>query len=106
VLQAWDVPAGTPFVHAMDQAIQHTRHTLLVLSPAYLRSQMASCSNGVRQALQEATSGAQPQPSSIVIASGRRSDTARIATDSEHVCRHRCLKHMRCTMNHLQYLNR
>jgi TIR domain len=25
----------------MDQAVQHTRHVLLVLSPAYLRSEMA-----------------------------------------------------------------
>jgi TIR domain len=33
--------AGTAFVHAMDQAVQHTRHVLLVLSPAYLRSEMA-----------------------------------------------------------------
>jgi TIR domain len=41
VLQAWDMPAGTAFVHAMDQAVQATRHTLLVLSPAYLRSAMA-----------------------------------------------------------------
>jgi tetratricopeptide (TPR) repeat protein len=41
VLQAWDMPAGTAFVHAMDQAIQTTRHTILVLSPAYLRSEMA-----------------------------------------------------------------
>jgi tetratricopeptide (TPR) repeat protein len=41
VLQAWDMPAGTAFVHAMDQAIQTTRHTILVLSAAYLRSEMA-----------------------------------------------------------------
>ena len=41
LLQAWDMPAGTAFVHAMDQAVQRTRHTLLVLSPAYLRSAMA-----------------------------------------------------------------
>jgi tetratricopeptide (TPR) repeat protein len=41
LLQAWDMPAGTAFVHAMDQAVQRTRHTLLVLSPAYLRSPMA-----------------------------------------------------------------
>jgi TIR domain len=40
VLQAWDMPPGTAFVHAMDQAVQHTRHILLVLSPAYLRSEM------------------------------------------------------------------
>jgi tetratricopeptide (TPR) repeat protein len=40
LLQAWDMPAGTAFVHVMDQAVQHTRHTLLVLSPAYLRSAM------------------------------------------------------------------
>jgi hypothetical protein len=40
VLQAWDMPPGTAFVHAMDQAVQHTRQTLLVLSPAYLRSAM------------------------------------------------------------------
>ncbi len=41
VLQAWDMPAGTAFVHAMDQAVQTTHHTILVLSPAYLRSEMA-----------------------------------------------------------------
>jgi tetratricopeptide (TPR) repeat protein len=41
LLQAWDMPAGTAFVHAMDQAVQHTRHTILVLSSAYLRSAMA-----------------------------------------------------------------
>jgi tetratricopeptide (TPR) repeat protein len=41
VLQAWDMPAGTAFVHAMDQAVQHTRRVVLVLSPAYLRSAMA-----------------------------------------------------------------
>jgi tetratricopeptide (TPR) repeat protein len=41
VLQAWDMPAGTAFIHAMDQAVQQTRHVVLVLSPAYLRSQMA-----------------------------------------------------------------
>jgi tetratricopeptide (TPR) repeat protein len=41
LLQVWDMPAGTAFVHAMDQAVQRTRHTLLVLSPAYLRSAMA-----------------------------------------------------------------
>jgi hypothetical protein len=41
VLQAWDMPAGTAFVHAMDQAVQTTRHVVLVLSPAYLRSEMA-----------------------------------------------------------------
>jgi tetratricopeptide (TPR) repeat protein len=40
VLQAWDMPAGTAFVHAMNQAVQQTHHTLLVLSPAYLRSEM------------------------------------------------------------------
>jgi hypothetical protein len=40
LLQAWDMPAGTAFVHVMDQAVQHTRHTVLVLSPAYLRSPM------------------------------------------------------------------
>jgi tetratricopeptide (TPR) repeat protein len=40
LLQAWDMPAGTAFVHAMDQAVQHTRHTILVLSPTYLRSEM------------------------------------------------------------------
>jgi hypothetical protein len=41
LLQAWDMPPGTAFIHAMDQAVQHTHHTLLVLSPAYLRSEMA-----------------------------------------------------------------
>ena len=40
LLQAWDMPAGTAFVHVMDQAVRHTRHTMLVLSPAYLRSPM------------------------------------------------------------------
>ena len=41
LLQAWDMPAGTAFVHVMDQAVQRTRHTVLVLSSAYLRSSMA-----------------------------------------------------------------
>jgi hypothetical protein len=41
LLQAWDMPAGSAFVHAMDQAARNARHTLLVLSPAYLRSRMA-----------------------------------------------------------------
>ena len=41
LLQAWDMPAGTAFVHAMDRAVQKSRHTVLVLSPAYLRSEMA-----------------------------------------------------------------
>ena len=41
LLQAWDMPAGTAFVHAMDHAVKYTRHVLLVLSPAYLRSAMA-----------------------------------------------------------------
>jgi tetratricopeptide (TPR) repeat protein len=40
LLQAWDMPPGTAFVHEMDQAIQTTRHTVLVLSRAYLRSAM------------------------------------------------------------------
>jgi tetratricopeptide (TPR) repeat protein len=40
VFQAWDMPPGTAFVHAMDQAVQHTRRILLVLSPAYMRSEM------------------------------------------------------------------
>jgi hypothetical protein len=40
VLQAWDMPPGTAFVHAMDQAVQHARRILLVLSPAYQRSEM------------------------------------------------------------------
>jgi TIR domain len=41
VLQAWDMPAGTACVHAMDQVVQATRHVVLVLSPAYLRSGMS-----------------------------------------------------------------
>jgi TIR domain len=40
LLQAWDMPPGTVFAHVMHQAIMTTRHTLLVLSPAYLRSAM------------------------------------------------------------------
>jgi TIR domain len=47
VLQAWDMPAGTAFVHAMDQAVQHARHLLLMLSPAYLRSAMAAVGGAV-----------------------------------------------------------
>jgi hypothetical protein len=31
VPQAWDMPAGTAFVHAMDQVVQHTRRTILAL---------------------------------------------------------------------------
>jgi hypothetical protein len=38
-LQAWHMPPGSSFVHAMDEALQCSRHTLLILSPAYLRSQ-------------------------------------------------------------------
>jgi hypothetical protein len=34
------MPPGTAFAHAMDQAVQTTRHVVLVLSPAYLRSAM------------------------------------------------------------------
>jgi TIR domain len=41
VLQAWDMPAGTAFMHAMDQAVQSSRYVVLVLSPAYLRSELA-----------------------------------------------------------------
>jgi TIR domain/NB-ARC domain len=41
LLQAWDMPPGTAFVHEMDQAVQTTRHIAVVLSPAYLRSAMA-----------------------------------------------------------------
>ena len=33
LLQAWDMPAGTAFVHAMDQAVQTARHTILVPVP-------------------------------------------------------------------------
>lgn len=40
VLQAWDMPPGSSFVHTMDEALNRTRHTLLILSPAYLRSAM------------------------------------------------------------------
>jgi hypothetical protein len=39
LLQAWDMPPGVAFVHEMDQAIQGTKHTLVVLSPAYLLSE-------------------------------------------------------------------
>jgi tetratricopeptide (TPR) repeat protein len=38
LLQAWDMPAGTAFLHEMDRAVQATQRMLLVLSPAYLRS--------------------------------------------------------------------
>ena len=41
MLQAWDMPPGTAFVHVMDHATQTARHTVLVLSPAYLRSTMS-----------------------------------------------------------------
>jgi tetratricopeptide (TPR) repeat protein len=41
MLQAWDMPAGTAFLHTMDQAVQTTHHVVLVLSSAYLRSEMA-----------------------------------------------------------------
>lgn len=39
-LQAWDTPPGTAFAHATDHAATTSRHTLLVLSPTYLRSAM------------------------------------------------------------------
>jgi TIR domain len=41
LLQAWDMPPGSAFVHTMHQAVQHARHVMPVLSPAYLRSPMA-----------------------------------------------------------------
>jgi tetratricopeptide (TPR) repeat protein len=41
VLQAWHMPPGSSFAHAMDEALRGTSHTVLVLSPAYLRSAMA-----------------------------------------------------------------
>jgi tetratricopeptide (TPR) repeat protein len=37
-LQARDMPPGTAFAHAIDHAATTSRHTLLVLSPTYLRS--------------------------------------------------------------------
>jgi len=40
-IQAWDFPPGTHFVAAMDHAAKHAECTLLVLSPAYLRSDFA-----------------------------------------------------------------
>jgi hypothetical protein len=40
MLQAWDMPPGTAFAHAMDQALQTCRRIILVLSPSYLRSAM------------------------------------------------------------------
>lgn len=40
VLQAWHMPPGTSFIHAMDEALRQSSHTVLVLSLAYLRSAM------------------------------------------------------------------
>jgi predicted NBD/HSP70 family sugar kinase len=40
LLQAWDIPPGTAFAHVMNQATRNSRHTLLVLSHASLRSAM------------------------------------------------------------------
>jgi tetratricopeptide (TPR) repeat protein len=40
IVQVWDMPPGAAFAHAMDQAARTSRRTLLVLSPAYLRSTM------------------------------------------------------------------
>jgi hypothetical protein len=40
LLQAWDIPPGSAFAHVMDQAIQRTRHIVLVLSSAYISSAM------------------------------------------------------------------
>ena len=37
-LQAWDFRPGSDFIHQMDQAIQHARRLIAVLSPAYLQS--------------------------------------------------------------------
>jgi hypothetical protein len=39
LLQAWDMPPGTAFIHEMDQAVQTTERTLVVLTPAYLKSE-------------------------------------------------------------------
>ena len=39
LMQAWDMPPGTAFVHEMDQAVQTTERTVVVLSPAYLKSE-------------------------------------------------------------------
>lgn len=38
VIQAWDFRPGDNFIAAMDQALATCRHTLGVLSPAYLAS--------------------------------------------------------------------
>jgi hypothetical protein len=40
LLQAWDMPPGTAFLHEMEQAVQSTEPTVVVLSPAYLKSEV------------------------------------------------------------------
>jgi hypothetical protein len=41
VIQAWDFHAGENFVSAMHKAASNAKHTIAVLSPAYLRSGLA-----------------------------------------------------------------
>jgi tetratricopeptide (TPR) repeat protein len=38
LLQAWDFPPGTDFIHLMHEATSHSRRTVAVLSPAYFAS--------------------------------------------------------------------
>jgi tetratricopeptide (TPR) repeat protein len=38
-IQAWDVRPGMNLVHEMDQAVQHTRRTIMVLSPNYIATE-------------------------------------------------------------------
>src|SRR5215218_5021303 len=42
VLQAWDFPPGSNFVHEMQQAAATADRTVAVLSPEYLASEFAS----------------------------------------------------------------
>jgi tetratricopeptide (TPR) repeat protein len=42
ILQAWDFPPGSNFVHEMQQATATADRTIAVLSPAYLASEFAS----------------------------------------------------------------
>jgi hypothetical protein len=48
IVQAWDFLPGTDWVHQMHTAVQRARHTLTVLSSAYVESGFGKPSGGWR----------------------------------------------------------
>ncbi len=46
VVQAWDMPAGSNFVHEMDEATRSAARTIAVLSPAFLASEFCEAEWG------------------------------------------------------------